>query len=196
VGRVFAVVAELEAASVHAFGQLARELAVHRAPPAMVRVALRSRREEMRHARITGALARRFGGRPLAPRVRALAPRSLVEVAADNAAEGCVRETFGALVASLQARRADDPAVRRVMRSIAIDETRHAALSWELAAWAQARLQPAERRRVNAHAREAVAKLEHELCVEHPDDVHGIAGMPRSDEARALFDGLQRALRA
>jgi hypothetical protein len=192
VGRFFADVAELEAAAVTAFGQLADELAVHRAPRALLRGALRSRRDEIRHARVTGALARRWGVRPTMPRVRPIAPRSLVEVAADNAAEGCVRETFGALVATVQARRAADPVVRRAMRSIAIDETRHAALSWELAAWAQARMSPAERRRVAAHGRDAAERFA--AAVEYPEAVHRDAGMPRPDEARALFDALQRAL--
>ena len=121
-----------------------------------------------------------------------LAARSLVEVAADNAAEGCVRETFGALVATLQARRAADPIVRNAMRSIAIDETRHAALSWELAAWAHARMSPLERRRVAAHAREAAERFV--AAVDHPEAVHRVAGMPRPDEAHALFVALQNAL--
>jgi hypothetical protein len=193
-GRFFAEVAQLEAASVHAFGQLSRELAVHHAPTEFVRDAVRSRREEIRHARVTGSLARRYGSRPVAPRVRAIAPRSLVEVAADNAAEGCVRETFGALLATLQGRRARDPIVRGAMRSIARDETRHAALSWELAAWAHARMSPVERRRVAAHACAAAERFRVDLGIEHDASVHLDAGLPRPDEARALFDALQRAL--
>lgn len=192
VGRFFGDVAELEAAAVAAFGQLGDELAVHRAPRALLRGAMRSRSDEIRHARVTGALAGRYGVRPTMPRVRPIAPRSLVEVAADNAAEGCVRETFGALVATMQARRAADPVVRRAMRSIARDETRHAALSWELAAWARGRMSPAERRRVAAHARDAAERFV--AAVEYPEAVHREAGMPRPDEARALFDALQRAL--
>jgi hypothetical protein len=194
VGRFFAEVAELEAAAVVAFGQLATELEVHGAPRRLVRRALRSRRDEIRHAAATAALARRYGGRPVAPRVQPLRPRSLAGVAADNAVEGCVRETFGALVATLQARRAADPAVRRALRAIAVDETRHAALSWDLAAWAGARMSVAERRRAAADARRAGERLEHELLVEHPEAVHRLAGMPHPDEARALFRALGRAL--
>lgn len=196
VGRFFADVAELEAAAVDAFGQLAGELAVHRAPASFVRRALRSRGDEIRHAAVTARLARRWGARPQAPRVRPIAARSLADVAADNAAEGCVRETFGALVATLQARRAADPIVRGAMRRIAIDETRHAALSWALARWADARMSPAERRRVRAHARAAADRFAYELVGEHPDAVHRAAGLPRPDEARALFVALQRAVRA
>ena len=60
------------------------------------------------------------------PRVEALPTRALGVVAIENAVEGCVRETFGALIASWQAEHARDPGIKRLMRSIARDETRHA----------------------------------------------------------------------
>jgi hypothetical protein len=56
--------------------------------------------------------------------------RSLEELAVENAVEGCVRETYGALTAIWQARTAKDPSVAAAVRRIARDETRHAALSW------------------------------------------------------------------
>jgi len=69
--------------------------------------------------------------------------RSLYEIAV----EGCVRETFGALEATFQAKNANDPQIRRVMRRIAEDETRHAALAWRVAAWIEPRLSDRQRRR-------------------------------------------------
>lgn len=194
VGSFFAEVANLEAAAVTAFGQLARELALHGAPASMVRAALRSRGDEVRHARAMARLARRYGGRPVAPRVAAWAPRSLADVAADNAIEGCMRETFGALVAHAQARRAPDPQVRRVLARIAADETRHAALSWSLAEWARARMQPGERRRTARAARAAIEGLGPELTRAWAPEVHAVAGMPRPDQAAAWLEQLQRAL--
>ena len=118
VGAFLAQVAELEASAVTAFRQLAVELRLHRAPSPMLRTALRSASDEVRHARSMGAHAGRYGGRPVRPRTRGWAPRPLVEVAMDNAAEGCVRETFGALVAHVQARRAADPMLRRALSRI------------------------------------------------------------------------------
>jgi hypothetical protein len=194
VGSFFAGLAHLEAAAVPAFGQLARELAMHRAPPRMIDAALRSRRDEIRHARITARLAQRHGGRPAMPRVAPCSPRSLVEVLADNAAEGCIRESYGALVAHVQARRATDPVVRRALAAIARDETRHAALSWQIAGWAEARMRRGERAEVARRARQSIERLEHELVHELHDRVHAVAGMPRPDEARALFAGLRDAL--
>ena len=193
-GDFFAEVAHLEAAAVPAFGQLARELAIHGAPRSMIRAALRSRRDEIRHARVTAAIARRFGGRPVAPRVAAFSPRSLADMAADNAAEGCIRETYGALVAHVQAHEARDPALRRALRRIARDETRHAALSWELSHWARARMSVSQRRRVATATKSALDRLQVELTRPMAEDVHAIAGMPRPDRAHALFGGLRRAL--
>ena len=95
------------------------------------------------------ALARRFGGAVDAPRVAARAVRSLEELAVENAAEGCARETFGALVATWQARAAGNPLVRGVMARIARDETRHADLAWAVDGWARGRL---ESRRARARA--------------------------------------------
>jgi hypothetical protein len=75
-------------------------------------------------------LARRAGGHVPGVQVQALHVRSLEEMALENVVEGCVRETFGAVVAMIQAERAGDARVRRAMRRIARDETRHAELSW------------------------------------------------------------------
>lgn len=193
-GSFFAEIAHLEAAAVTAFDQLARELVVHRAPRGMIRAALRSRREEIGHTRVTARLARRFGGCPVAPRVAPWTPRSLADVASDNAAEGCIRETYGALVAHVQAKTARDPIVRRVLGRIAVEETRHAALSWELAQWTGARLGVDDRRRVARSTRTALDRLESEVTQPHADEVHTQAGMPRPDEARRLLDGLRREL--
>ncbi|WAS91418.1 ferritin-like domain-containing protein [Nannocystis punicea] len=196
VGAFFAEVAHLEAASVPAFAHLARELRAHGAPDALRRAALRSRDDERRHARLTARLARRFGGQPSTPRVRPTPLRPLVEVLADNAAEGCVRETFGALVAHVQARRAGDPQVRRTLARIAGDETRHAALSWGLARWARGRMRTTERQHVaRAHA-EALERLAGELTREHDAEVHALAGLPEPAEAQALFASLRDALRS
>src|SRR5207302_2062069 len=101
-GSYFASAAHLEAASVHAFRRLRCELAAHRAPARLLRSARRAQRDEVRHARLMARMARRFGGAPVPARVAPIGPRALDEIAIENAVEGCVRETFGALVASFQ----------------------------------------------------------------------------------------------
>lgn len=194
VGRFLAEVAQLEAASVDAFAQFGAELQAHRAPHAFVAGAESARRDEVRHARATRRLARTYGSGVPASRVRPVPLKGMVAMAADNAAEGCVRETFGALVAHAQARAAQDPEVRRVMRTIARDETRHAALSWRVAGWARARMGSAERARVRRSARQSVERLREELTAPLHPHVHAVLGMPRSSEAGALFAGLHEGL--
>jgi len=195
VGAFFSGIATLEAASVPAFAQLGRELRVHGAPTEMVAAARRAQHDEVRHAQQVRRLAQRYGARPLAPRVSPTAPRRLVDVARDNLAEGCIRETFGALVAHVQARQARDPVVRRALGQIAVDETRHAALSWELAHWLDARMTSAERRQV-AHGRaETVERMQAELTGGYAESVHTMAGLPQPDQARRMFTGLDQAMR-
>jgi hypothetical protein len=101
--------------------------------------------------------------------------------------EGCVRETFGALVAHYQSSRARDPELRAALARIARDETRHAALSWALHAWLDRRLDRAARERVKAAKQAAAAQLYAELATPPADDPENLAGFPAPDTARALF---------
>jgi len=127
--------AYLEAASVDAFEGMTRELVAHGAPARLRAGARRAARDEVRHARVTRNLAERAGGTVSPVRLQASRVRSLEEMAIENAVEGCVRETFSAAVAMIQAERATDMKVRHAMKRIARDETRHAELSWAVAQW-------------------------------------------------------------
>jgi hypothetical protein len=193
VGATLAEMAHLEAASVQAFRRLASELATLRAPRALVRQAERAARDEVRHARTTTGLARKRGAKP-APVVierRAEKP-SLLDFAIENGVEGCVRESFGALVATRQASRARDPEIARAMEKIAKDETRHAALSWAIARWVAPRLRVEERARVSAAMASALASLREEVATT-PEDVARELGLPARGEAEALVDGFAAA---
>lgn len=193
-GAYFASAAHLEAASVHAFTRLGDELAAHGAPARLVRAAARAARDERRHARATARLSRRFGGRPVPPRVARLATRPLDAIAAENAVEGCVRETFAALVATYQAAHASDPEIAQTMARIARDETRHAALSWAVARWAARRLDAPARAALARAQDEAVASLRRSIDVDFDDALAGAAGLPRAYERGALLDALEREL--
>ena len=162
-GSVLAERAYLEAVSVHAFATLERELAAHGAPASLLRDVRRARRDEVRHTVMMSRLARRFGGTPRAFEAPpASATRSLFAIAVENAVEGCVRETYGAVVGLVEARVSRDPDVRRSMRSIAADECRHAELAWAVAAWVLPRLTAAERDAVERATQDAVAGLRRE----------------------------------
>jgi hypothetical protein len=158
-GRWLAQAAWLEAASIPAFVYLARELDQHRAPRGLVRAALAAVQDEIRHARIMRQLAMRHGAR--VPKVTVPAPRvrTLEELAIENVVEGCVRETWGAVIAGWQAHRAADAELRAIYRAIAEDEARHAALGWAIDEWARTRLPAAAHARIDARRDAAVREL-------------------------------------
>jgi hypothetical protein len=193
-GEYLAEAAHLEAASVYAFEKLARELLALSAPRALVEAAREAMSDEIRHALVVGALARASDGQPSVPVVEETPLRSRLELALDNASEGCVRETFGALVATYQAESASDARVRAIMATIAEDETRHAALSWALQAWLEAGLSEGERAQVasaQAHALDALAR---ELDPDLSDADLRMLGLPSQALSCALLAGLKPAL--
>ncbi|MFO0736872.1 MAG: ferritin-like domain-containing protein [Labilithrix sp.] len=190
VGRFFAEAAHLEAASVFSFERLAGELIGLGAPADLVDAAHASREDEVRHARMTARIAQRFGGQPAVARVAELPERSKLAIALENATEGCVRETYGALVAHRQATDAQDATIRCMMQVIAEDETRHAGLAWDVAAWLEPQLTADERELVNDARRRAIRDLRRELEADVHPDLRTRAGMPDAPTARALLDAL------
>lgn len=193
-GEWFAKMVELEAASVVAFKELADELRAHGAPARLVRSAKRSAADERRHTRAMTALARRFGGNPRAKRIRAAQLRSLEQIAIENAREGCVRETVGALLATWQAAHSSDAHVRSAMATIAKDETRHAALSWRIHAWALETLSRREASRVREAMASELATIRGELSAETARSMSEAIGLPAPAEAIAAFDSLAARL--
>ncbi|RYZ40365.1 MAG: ferritin-like domain-containing protein [Myxococcaceae bacterium] len=191
-GTHFARMAWLEAASVPAFLRLAEELKAHGAPRELIRAARRSAGEEVRHARAASVLARRHGATVPEVEVAPFSARSLEALLVENAKEGCVGETHGALVAGWQARTARDARVREALSRIAEEELRHAELSWAVDAWATGRLTPEARQRVREARLAAFNELEHRVASEEPEAMLvQQAGLPSRDAALHLLRGLQ-----
>jgi hypothetical protein len=71
------------------------------------------------------------------------------------------------------------------MARIAVDETRHAALSWEIDAWARVRLSAAARRRVRDAQIEAISLLLREVADSESASLRLLVGLPDGDEAVA-----------
>ena len=191
VGRLFASMAALEAEAVPAFECLAAELTAHRAPRSLVRDARAAVEDERRHARAMRSLARAHGADAPAVSAPSTAPRSRYEIALENAVEGCVRETFGALLAMWQSERASDRRVRMVMRAIADDELRHAALGWRVDAWAREGLTEDQRTRVDDAMRDAVRAMRDAFDDPAPA-ARERAGYPTRAEALRLIDACER----
>lgn len=187
---LLAEVAELEAASVFAFERLARELAHHGAPASLVARARLAAADEVRHARLMAEHAARYAGPPRDVSAPALGPRELEAIAEENAVEGCVRETLGALVALWQAATARDDALRQTMRAIADDELEHAALAWDVAAWITPRLPPGAAARVRAARARAVEELRGAEVDASDDEARAALGLPDGRAHAALLDGL------
>jgi hypothetical protein len=192
--RYFTQSAHLEAAAVDAFLILHDELVAHGAPDALAIAAERAADDEVRHTRMTRQIARRFGGSPTESHAEKRAVRPLLAIAIENAVEGCVRETFAALLAHHQAVAANDPRIRATMASIAPDETRHAALSWEVAAWAELRLDDQERAEVREAQREAVRALRETVAHEVHESIKDVAGVPDAATATRMVAELEATL--
>jgi rubrerythrin len=190
-GKYFASVEQLEAASIPAFRRMAHELTRHGAPKKLVRSARRAADEERRHARGARALAKRFGGVRAPFRVGACGERSLEAMAIENAVEGCVRETYAALVATWQAKNARHLDVRAHMARISHEETRHATLAWQTDAWARSKLGKDARARLDAARDEALETLLNELArSDVPAALARDAGLPSVFTAMQLVHAL------
>lgn len=193
-GAYFAAMAELEASAVLAFRMLEQDLAEHRAPVHLLQQARQAAQDERRHTRITGQLARRFAARPGALRVPPHRCSSLEDLARENEIEGCVRETFGALVGLYQAEHAQDPAIRQSLCTLAADELRHAALAWQVRAWLTPRLGADARHQVQLARQHAIATLRAELAIEPDQSLVTAAGVPTAFHAHALLTLLEHSL--
>lgn len=187
VGHALAQAAHLEAASIEAFLDLAEQLSARGAPARLVRRLRRAASDEVSHARDVGALARARGADPPPVSIAPTGLRSLLELALENAREGCVRETWGAACAVAQSKRAASPDIRAAMQVIARDELRHAALSWDVATWLDARLTEEERRHVAEERARALAELGAELEASVPRALRDPLGLPTEAEARVMF---------
>lgn len=133
---------ELEHASVVAFHDLARRLALADAPDELLRRSLRAAAQEADHALRCFELAGRYLGESVRPgRLRrpVRLPRSrtteLVRLAEEALRDGVLNEGFAAWVATQQLDRARDARVEETLAVIARDEAEHAALSVDVLLW-------------------------------------------------------------
>jgi hypothetical protein len=143
--RAWTAAALSEHASVASFARFSLDLLAVGAPAELVERAHEAALDEIRHARLSFALAAAYAGEALGPGPFPVTAgdgghvpvaASLAELAAATAIDGCVGETVAALVASEQLALATDPAVRAALAQIAADEARHAELAWQTVAWA------------------------------------------------------------
>ncbi|MEP7051969.1 MAG: ferritin-like domain-containing protein [Pseudomonadota bacterium] len=139
--RHWALVAQLEHASVAAFSRFSLQLLAVGAPPSLLEDAHRAALDEIRHAELCFSLATVYAGKAIGPAPlpvsdHALGVWDLAGVAVGTVEEGCIGETIAALEAQRAAELAEDAAVRVALQRIHEDETRHAELAWRFVHWA------------------------------------------------------------
>ncbi len=188
--------ARAEASSVPAFLALRSELSALGAPAELLQRTLRAAAEEVRHARALGALARDRGGRAHPPSHASRPPRrSVLQMARENAVEGCVRETFAALVAARQGSSARDPRVRSAFERIASDELRHAELAWDIHGFLCSKLSPRARLSVRRALQTAAEQLIESVGEEAVSArARAELGLPERAEAVRMSRELRKAL--
>lgn len=184
-GGYLARMAHFEAASVTAFVRLAEELNDLQAPLEYVEQAKRAARDEVVHAHAVAMLARKRGASPPSPQLDPPELRTLEEIATENAAEGCVREAFGALVGLYQSVHAGASDVRQTMQLVAKDEISHAAFSFQLHRHFESRLDGEARARVANKREQALAELLHRIFSFEDAPWRDELGLPAAD---VLFD--------
>ena len=188
--------ATMEAVSITAFDELAAQLDKLGAPAELLARCRSAARDEARHL----ALLEQLGGRgPTQLPAPAPAETSALTIALHNAVEGCVSETWAALLARHQSEHATDASTRRAFAVIAEDEARHAQLAWDLHAWLSGLLTPEEAAQVEAGRVAALAKLE-SLALQQALAIDGEArkqlGLPDARRAGALAREFGRRLAA
>jgi hypothetical protein len=141
VARHFCDAGLMEHASIAAFARFSLQLLALGAPAELVEETTRAIEDETRHAKICFGIAARYGDRAFGPGklelTGALEALDLLGVADLVITEGCLGETSAALEAAWAAEAAE-PALAQLLRGIADDELRHAALAFRFVAWAAA----------------------------------------------------------
>ena len=176
------------------------------APPDLLRDTQNATLDEIAHAQLCFALASSYAGRDIGPGsmniTGALGDESDVDaIVLSVIVEACIGETLAACMASQAGKTAQDPVVADVLRTIAADELRHAALGWRFLRWCmqQADVVGRERtRRAFAAALAGVASTPMPAASPHPLDQHGrLSARTRAEITRdTLAQVLQPTARA
>ncbi len=134
-------IAVAEHASIAEFNRIALELLRFGAPERLLVSAQAAALDEARHARRCFALASAYAGEargpgpfPVAAEVKLAG--SLGELAAVTLRDGAIGESCSVWLYRQLGARASDPAVKQVIEGIVREESRHAALAWQVLRWA------------------------------------------------------------
>ncbi|MCH9679881.1 MAG: hypothetical protein K0V04_00480 [Deltaproteobacteria bacterium] len=139
-GRAWLAMAQMEHASVAAFARMTLVLLALGAPSQLVHDTAAAMQDEIAHACACYGIASDALGQPVGPGPLpthdAMSGGTAVEtVVLDLVEEGCRGETVAAAHALAASARAPTPFIAQTLRTIADDESRHAALAFRTLAW-------------------------------------------------------------
>jgi hypothetical protein len=157
-GGYFARCAHMEASSVVAFVQLARQLRSFDAPQELINRCVEAANDEILHAHLFRHLASEQGASsaPVSPSKK---EPNIYNIALHNALEGCITETWAALLAHWQSMHSTDANLRLMYKKIARDETRHGQLSWDLHRWFLSKLDCEQQEEIKKAQQQALVEL-------------------------------------
>lgn len=137
--KEWARTAAAEHASIASFARFTLQLLAIGAPADLVAGAQAAALDEVQHTRLAFDLASAYAAFPVGPGLFALTdampsltPGDILHSLID---EACVTETLGIAKLYEQAESESDPVVAGILRRLARDETRHAALAWRALRW-------------------------------------------------------------
>ena len=196
VGAWYARAAADEAGSVRSFRALAQELRSSALGAGFSRRLRAAAREEVRHARSMRGEAQRRGAARVSNEFSKLTSRSLLDIALENAKQGCVEETWAALVAQFQALHASATPTKQQFSEIAADEARHAELAWDLHAQLRRELGSSERARLDSWLTDSIEQLRTRTATHSGPLLQSELGLPSAAVEVLLRARLASALRA
>ncbi|MBL8683745.1 MAG: hypothetical protein JNK05_31525 [Myxococcales bacterium] len=187
--------AQVEGIAAMAFDRLADELASFGAPASLVDGARTSAGHEREHCAAMTELAARWGHDVSLASASAFGSRTLADIVIENAGEGCVRETLGAVVMAYQSQHAQDRAVREALAKIAFEEQAHSAWSWALDAWARSVVDHETLAAMDAARDRVLDELVRSMATVDPsEELAREAGMPSARAVSAMISGLSASL--
>ena len=141
------------------------------APPDMVRASQRASLDVFRHAEDSFSLASAYGQRAFGPGelgdgASIVEPGDAREAVVVAIRVGCIDDTIGAMAATVAAETCRDEVVAKILRRIAVDQTRHAGLAWRFVRWALSEIDGGLHRAVDEAFERALG--EHPPVDEHP----------------------------
>jgi len=193
-GITFARHAAYEAASVIAFEHLEKELSMYGAPNDMLERIQIAAEDERRHAAQVELLAIRYGNQAEVFSVESAPLRNLESIAIDNMSEGCIGESWGALIGLYQAENAKDPVIAETMHQIALEEVEHASLSWAIHDWIMPKLSVQASERVRVAQKSSLEKLIKKSTAPIEQSHVLLAGLPEPTIALHLAEKLTESL--